>query len=475
MRPSLGSVACLLLVACKRPGPPEVDAGPVVVARAEAPADASVAARADAGPRHALAPLPKPPPPTGDAGAIVVDAVPLPRADEPLTSVAIGASFNSRILSLDDAGDRIWLSARNLDAFAIAGGPLVRVPDPIQKVPYKPGAENVRAFGPFSDLHVLRWRNVVGRMESFEPALFVREVSDGGPETFRPGSGVPPHLLPHAFVTYRGRGLLVYSSVVFNAGPYKPDDEDGTYLLVADHGKLEPAASVSLPRSFMAWQGSADGEHLALLGTQQLSAEKGPSGIHLVQVGPDGRPRVVRLQATGGDGTFWQSYYEAKVVQRGATTLVTPGDMMFGVGDAWMPSPLAVTLVDGQGKVTHRVVKGDRESCRIAKADLLGDVVYAVRYCMVAGDGRNDLLRLGPDGKTERVDLPRITGKPGGFREATPDDTKDVHACMVHDVRVKGDDLWVWARCGAATTYASDPAVPVLLRRAKKQEPLVLP
>src|SRR5688500_2331869 len=78
-------------------------------------------------------------PPVMDASGPVgaKEPPPLPLASDALEVVAIGKTYNSRILWAHALGKRFWLSGSNVDAFAEGDGPLVKGPDILQKLPYK--------------------------------------------------------------------------------------------------------------------------------------------------------------------------------------------------------------------------------------------------------------------------------------------------------------------------------------------------
>jgi len=104
---------------------------------------------------------PAPPPAPVDAGTTITTASaaaavpPPPLATDTFEIVAKGKA-SSKVLSLQAHGTRVWLSARNLDAFADGDGPLVKGPDPLEKLAYTPGKHYLQVVGVEPHLFVMR-------------------------------------------------------------------------------------------------------------------------------------------------------------------------------------------------------------------------------------------------------------------------------------------------------------------------------
>jgi hypothetical protein len=74
--------------------------------------------------------------------------------------------------------------------------------------------------------------------------------------------------------------------------------------------------------------------------------------------------------------------------------------------------------------------------------------------------------------------MPRIVKKEGGgFRVATTDKEKaGGFACVPHSMVVREpDDLWIHAKCGGNGSWDNSSAVPIVLRRGRPQETIVIP
>lgn len=447
----LGLSALLAASGCKRSTPPAPDAGGV--------------ARA----------MPAPEATTDGAARDAVDAAPRPAVPDSFEVVAVGSSYGSKILWVQALGTRVWLSARNLDAFAEGDGPLAKGPDILAKLPYEPGVHRMDVVGRYPHLYALRTKKVEGRADSPEPTLFVYQAEQEGPGTWRRAKPLERDWAPYAFVAYREGALLMWSSIEMNSAPFLTRGETGTSLVY-----LAPDGSVSdpkldVPRDFLAWSAASDGESLTLLGTTVVPAKtKGedpePRGLHVVRITKQGARRT-QVQTTTDD-TPWLEAYFTGVRERGGVALVMPPSRT--LAPWWTPSPLALVLVGADGKRQPRVVAGD-ESCSVVTAQHVGDVIYAIRRCL--GDGSEEVVRVGPDGRTERIALPRLAKEDGGgFRVARPTD-KGAIGCTPAEIVVREpDDVWVSGRCGAPPEGSSDgPSVPILLRRGRAQPPVVLP
>ena len=485
MRLVLLLVACVALTGCRKNKPSNEVPGDAEALTASKESSSSLG---DAGSRVRLSP----PPPVRprEAGANRGAPPPaLPLASDALEVVAIGKTWTSKILWLDPIGDRIWLSARNLDAFAVGDGPLVKGPDLLAKLPYTPGKHSMEVVGGWPRLYALRTKNVNGRMESPEPTLFVYEAPPGagpgtagapepGPGTWKEAKPLGIGWFPHAFVGYRDGALVVTSQVQLNAMPdYSPREAGTTALYLAPDGTIQDA-KLGLERNFLAWSASGSQDSVALIGTmaQTPTDPEGlgfASGLFLVRVTPSGMKRVkIRLTE---ENPLWQDFYALHPIERGDVALVPPPRMT--MDEAWKPSNLAGLLVDGSGKITLRTIAGT-EDCHLEKLALAGDVVYAIRQCFGPPD-TNEVVRVGPDGKTEKLALPMVVkSEAGGFRVAKTDaEKKKGQICAARSLAVRGvDDLWVVGECGGAVdAWRNSAAIPIVLRRGRPQEPLQIP
>jgi hypothetical protein len=468
----------LVLVACKKHEPESVDAAPPPASVAPPP---SASARRDAT-RDAAAPprgerllgeLPAPgPAPTGASLPTT-----LPAAPDELGVVAIGRTYGSRILWAHAIGSRFWLSARNLDAFADGDGALAKGPDLLAKLPYKPGVHRMDVVGAWPHLFAMRVKNVNGRMESPEATAFVYHAEDGGPGTWTQAAALPDDMFPDAFFAYRDGAVEMRSQIERNAGPfYSPERAGTTFTFIGPDGKVSPL-DLHLPRTFMAWDAASDGSAVALVGTIAAAAKTkddipSGSGVHVLLAGPDGAVARAQVERTT-DATTWLELYATQVRARGGVALEIPARQ---TGDDSAKRALTAWLVGSDGKPHARAFAGN-EWCRLAQAEHVGDVVYAIRDCF-GEHAERDVVRLGPDGKTQRIALPRIAGtKGGGFHVATAADGTKVLGCGPTWLSVRDpDDLWVVAKCGGdAEPWDQGPAVPILLRRGHAQAALEIP
>ena len=468
----LASVAC---ASCKKPAPPpSVEAGPapsnaiVTEPKADAGRDGGTRiaigtyADAGAGP-HAVA--------VADAGVLAG----LPLASDAMELVAIGKSTASRVLWLQDIGGRTWLSARNLDAFADGDGPLVKGKDPLEKLPYKPGVHSMRVVGAYPHLFVLRTKDVEGRMESPEPTVFVYTAEERGPGTWKEAKPLGTSWFPNAFIAYRDGALLVTGQIELNGGPFYNQSHPGTTLTF-----VGPDGTVSDPKlgvhpHFMAWSAASDGDTLTLIGTVAIPPKAkdedwDASGVNLWRIKGGAGKRIPIQQNLG----IAMEMYSARVSERNGKAIAIPPGLVTAE-ESWRPNAHTVFEVEDD-KAKARTFVGN-ESCYVKSALPAGDDIYGLRVCY--SDGViEDLVRLRADGKTEKLPLPSLVKDPaGGYRVAKSDaEKKKAIGCVVNSIVVRGrDDVWASAFCGGTGEWDGRGSVPIVLRRGRPQEPIVLP
>lgn len=449
----------------------------------DAPASAQVSVTAEpaprlSGPNDAGSRFPVKPRAPDAAAPPPVATTPLPAlplATDALEVVAVGKSFNSKILWLQQIGSRVWLSGVNLDAYADGDGPLVKGPDLLAKLPYKPGVHDMRVVGAYPHLFVMRTKRVEGRMESPEPTLFVYAAEPGGPGTWTQAKPLGMSWYPLAFLAYREGALVVTGQVEGNAAPsYFPPGPGTSFAYLAPDGSISDP-KLDLHPYFLAWGASSDLSTVTLIGTLATPPKAkdemhGISGIHLARITRQGT-KLVAVQRSLGVA---QDAYGSHVHETGSAVLVVPPASPWMGEEGWKPDPLTVFVVTGD-KPRARRISGN-ESCAIVDAQLAGDVVYAVRRCY-AENVLDEVVRVGADGKTEKLALPRLVKREGGgFRvAATSAEKAKAFACAASSLVVRApDDVWVTARCGDGGAWDS-PAIPVVLRRGRPQEPVVLP
>lgn len=444
------AVLLLVLAACKKPPAP----APAAQASAEPVALASASASTSATGSVAVAP----------SASAPKSLPPLPVATEAFELVAVGKGWGSRILWLQEAGRAVWLSGNGLDALAEGDGPLAQIPDPLAKLPYKPGIHRLQTVGAWPKLFVLRTKNVNGRLESPDPTVFLR----GEDGSFRQAKPVGIGWYPHAFVAYRDGAMLVTGQIQINAAPYYSESEPGTRLIHVNAAGEVSDPKLDVPRAFMAWDASAGGDTLSLLGTIGVAKKDDMEvgkGIYLLRLRPSGKA-LIPIQKSNENGM--ESYF-VHVVEHGGRALVTAPPSLTAEGTmGWKPSIRTAFFVDAADKVHARTVPGD-ENCKLVKAGFFGDVALFRRDCL----GSEAFVRVDADGKAARIALPSLAKKEGGgFRVAK--EKESGLACMpVRFVAREPDDLWIQARCGATDDDAA--AVPAVFRRGHAQEPIVLP
>lgn len=452
MRTALVVVLPLLLGACRKSAPPgPSDAGVLSVVAEPLPSASAVTL--DAAP-VAVDAQALPPPPTLPT---------LPLTTEDLSLVAVGRRWGSKLIWLKALGGRVWLSGTNLDAYADEDGPLVKGPDLLADLPYTPGKHRLDVVGRYPVLFALRRKDVSGRMDSVEPAVFVRS---GGSWTAANKLAIGGH--PHAFLAWNGGALVVDSVIQLNASPWWDGKEQGTtFDFVAPDGTVTHPALLD-DRAFMAWDGASDDKTLTLVGTKmQGSLEKGTTtGAWIARGGANGKLTLTALLPKVGIG---MEAYGARLVGHGEHTVFVPPANPI-VDTTWEPFRSAVYVL-GEGKPDATKLEAASEHCRIEDIAVVDESTYVVRECLDAR-GR-ELLRVTGGKSLSKIALPGLVKNPGGgFRMATKD---AAFACEPTSLTVRGpSDLWVVGRCGVGTERDS-PSIPVVFRRGHVQEAVVLP
>lgn len=473
---AVSSLALLACTSCKRPAPASNDADAAPVSSATIVTEPKTDAGRDGGTRIAIGAFADASAPAAHAVADAGPLAPLALASDAMEVVAIGKSTASRVLWLNDIGSRVWLSGRNVDAFAEGDGPLVKGRDLLEKLPYKPGVHSMRIVGKYPHLFVLRTKNVNGRMESPEPTVFIYAAEENGPGTWREAKPLKMSWYPHAFVAFRDGAMLVTGMIEMNGGPYYRAGDEGTTLTF-----VGPDGTVSDPKlgvhpHFMSWGASSDGTNLTLIGTVALPPKGkdegwGASGANIFRITPTGNKRVAIQQNLG----MAMEMYSSHVSERGGKALVMPpGTSMLTVEEGWRPNPRTLFVVEDD-KPKARTIAGN-ENCYVRGAHLAGDDIYALRTC-IEGEMSEELVRLDAAGKTVKLAVPSIVKGEGGYKIAKTDaEKKKAIACVPKEIVVRGsDDVWAWALCGGGEVWRPEGSVPIVLRRGRPQEPIVLP
>lgn len=291
-------------------------------------------------------------------------------------------------------------------------------------------------------------------MESPEATVFVHH-GDGSAGTWTRAEKLPVDDLPWGFVGLKDTALLVHSQNVGNAAPFYSGSGPGTtvYRIAPDGTVAE--AKLAIPQRFMAWSASADDGVLSMLGTTG-------SGVELVRVTPSATTmiRIQRELAPIGMGN-----YTSQVHERAGTTIVVPVD--WPEDTAWKPSSTTPFVLQDDKPIARTTAGG--EGCSVKDAMVVGDAIWSIRRCY--GPAEMDaLVRLGAEGKTERVAIPPLVKAGAGFRAATTKaEQAQGFACRPAEIFVRGkSDVWVSATCG-------DGALPAIYRLGRAQEPILLP
>lgn len=450
---------CLVLAAgCKKKNE-AVPADAAVTTTATPSASAAASASASAAPvRHGplAVPLDAGVP---DAAGLAAPAA-LPLASDKLELVAVAKGWNAKVIWLKAIGDRVWLSGRNVDAYADGDGPLVKGPDLFAKLDYKPGIHGLRVAGVWPNLYVLRYKHVETRMESPEATVFVHH-GDGSAGTWTKAQKLPVDDLPWGFVGLGEAALLVHSQNAGNGAPFYSGPGPGTTLYrIAPDGTVTDA-KLAIPHRFMAWSASADDGVLSMLGTTATATE-GAGGVDLVRITAAGT-KTIRVQRELPP--IGMANYSAQVHERAGTTLVVPVD--WPEDTAWKPNPTTSFVLQDDKAIARTTAGG--EGCLVKDAMVVGDALWSIRRCYGATE-MDVLVRLGADGKTERVAIPRLVKAGTGFRAATTKaEQAQGFACSPVEIFVRGKgDAWVSATCG-------DGALPAIYRLGRSQEPILLP
>lgn len=456
MQRTLALLLVLVVLGCKKKPPAEPpDAGPT------AKAVADPGAIAGNGPSDAGSPVPAE---DGDAGAsTTITSPPLPLASDDLELVAVGKSWGSKIIWLKVLGSRVWLSGRNVDAYADGDGPLVPGPDMLKGLPYKPGVHALDVAGIHPRLYALRAKDVSSRVESPEPTVFVHR--ENGWSQAKPLDLIS---YPHAFVPWGDGVIVVDSQIHLNAGPFYNEERPGTTLLYIGPDGNVGAPNVTLDRRFLAWTAASDGATLTLLGTLGDPKRDEPftNGLYVARGAAKDKLSVLLLAPNAQAG---MEIYGSTVHELGTAAWVTPPRSVT-IEETWRPTPTTVfRIADGKSQAKSPF-SGDE--CVVQGAAFVETTLFVIRECFGSGEAPS-LVRIGSDGKRERVKLPMLAKKEGGsFRVATASD-KVPFRCDPRKLHVRAPaDLWIETECGGGDGGGGIPAV---FRRGHAQEVVTLP
>jgi hypothetical protein len=440
----VGVVAGLSLIVgilgCKKPVPSAPpDAGSPIVVADTASAPAKSAAPPDAAAPVAQAKLP---PLTTDSFALV----------------AVGKSWKSKVVWLNVHGDRVWLSAVNLDAYADGDGPLAPGPDLLKDLPYASQLHAVHVAGVHPHLVAVRALKAHGRIESADAATFVRK--DGAWVAVK-GKDEPTDF-PDFMVPW-GDAVLIGFGQYDPSGRYAPFNRElpGTKLRLVNRDGTIAEANIGLDREFVAWKADSDGVTLSLIGRKRDTA-----GLHVARgTAKDGFKIVSIVPNAAGPETLW-----SHVREQGSFALALPPGPGMDLG-VWKPRN-AVFVVSGETAASRVVPEAKNRSCYVKDGVMIDDAVIAIRLCLDGKRDSGDLVRVTSTG-AEDFALPSLTKADGGHRIAKSGEPP--LRCEAKSLALHGaGDLWVEALCYSPGAIEG-AGIPAIFRRGKPQDPIVLP
>jgi hypothetical protein len=415
-RAALALALALLVVACKKkpapppPGPTPSSAGSVAI-----------------GP-------PLPPPPWKESYD------PLPEGTEPLHLVAVARDSKKKILSLALYGHTVWLSTNGTDALATGAGALEKARDPLADLPYRPGVHDLQVVGFHPHLFALRTQ----KKGAAEPTVLV--LRDGH---WRAAAPLPFQRKPIAFLAY-GTGAIAVTGVhdpTQNPDSYFSGKERGTVLTKIDaDGQVSPMPE-PLDDKFIAWNGAWDATGISLIGAiaEETDLSYGPHwvpvGTHIFQLNDDGKTVTTRIQSKKAYHSIVPGF--ALYRNNGFTTSEPERFYIEEDNERWRPNGATTFRIDRSGTTLLRSITSNHWSY-LSRSRFVGDDLYTIQgrrpSSRQADPVTMQLLRVGPNGKTELIGLPPVlSGK----------DTGEPIGCEPTEI-VAGDaeELWIRAACG---------------------------
>ncbi len=464
MRRPLVFAAIAVVAACKKSAPAPGDAG-TTKAVPDPIASTSAAASASAPPDDE-----KPIAGEREEDASVASERPpvpaqLPTAKETFELVAVGKAWGSKLVWLKQLGSRIWLSGKNVDAYSDGDGPLVPAPDLLKGLSYQGSKHVIWVAGAYPRLYALRIKNVSYRVESQETTAFA--LSDG--KWIKAEPLLHDHE-PHAFITWGDGALMVWSAVV-NATVQYVSGQGTELQTIGPDGKLgDPGLQID--PAFVAWDASSDGTTLSLLGSRggaRKDTDMFERGIWVVR---GSKATGMKLVSLLPNVVATSLATLSDIDEMGQLALVKPG-----YGSDW-GKVRTVFFVGDDGNPKTRVI--GIAPCDVFRQKLVGETLWAIETCDKRPTGEHKLVRVSPDGKTERIELPYLVKGEKGYRAGTADE-KGALRCDPWNLVSRGpDDLWIELECGRNVgdmggRFGNTAMVSAVLRRGHPQEPVLLP
>lgn len=420
-----------------------------------------------------------PPAPSGSASAAAATGIgppspppewrdnfdPVPLGTEPLHLVAAAKDPNRKVISFGLYGDTIWLSTNGTDALATGDAALAKVKDPLAGVPYEPGVHDLRAVGLYPNLYVLRWR----KQGPPQPAAFV----------FRNGQWIGtasalPDQKPIAFLAY-GRSALMVTGVHDSAKrptSYFSGEGRGTVLTVIDAEGHVSLLHEELSPKFIAWNGAWDATGISLIGAiaEVTDLSYGPHwvpvGTYIFQLRTDGKAITTKIQGKKAYDSIVPDF--ALYRNNGFTTSEPERFYIVADNERWRPNGATTFRVDSTGGVVLRSVESNHHNY-LSRSRFVGENLYTIQGYRPS-DRQADpvtlqLLRVGPNGVTLRIQLPPIKTSAGEV------------ACEPREI-IAGpkEDLWIQAACGCKGEWWLDDCpntIPAIFRRGGPEQPPV--
>jgi hypothetical protein len=432
------ALALSMSAACKRK-PQAPDAGPTGVASAitsgpgptTAAEDGGNAAREDSGAAHA----------SGNGAT----------ADFHL--VAVGKGPWSKLVWLRALGTRIWMSAKQLDAYADGDGPLTQGPDLMKGLPFDFQKQIMSMVGDGQNMVVVRSTHTGER--SFYDDTVAFAYVDGKWKKSKPLKYADP---PQAVVAWNGGALIVNSQTRSSNYPsYHGPDPGTVFEHVAWDGTLT-RPKIDVDHTFMAWAAASDGHTLSLLGTLGSTTKKAyavETNMAIARGAADGKAEKMTANVFVSGFTLAPEAVRTRVREAGGVALLTPpwGYGSAEVGGGWRPNAQTIHVARN-GKVDPLTIT--KAPCAPVDAALVGATVIAMADCYAD----NKRLMRGPldGGPFERVALTALVKDGAAYRAAKPGE-KGSPCAPEELVQGRANDLWVRASCGGVDLFEKIPAV----------------
>jgi hypothetical protein len=380
--------------------------------------------------------------------------------------VAVGRNTNKKILSLALYGHTVWLSTNGRDALATGSGALEKAKDPLSDLPYRPGIHDLQVVGFHPNLFVLRTQ------KKGPPQAAVLILREGH---WHEAQALPFQRKPIAFLAY-GTGAIAVTGVndpTQNPDSYFSGKERGTVLTKIDaDGRVSPMPE-PVDEKFIAWNGAWDATGISLIGAiaEETDLSYGPHwvpvGTHIFQLNNDGKTVTTKIQSKKAYHSIVPGFSLYR--NNGFTTSEPERFYIVEDNERWRPNGATTFRIDGSGTTLLRSIASNHWNY-LSRSRFVGENLYTIqghRPSVRQSDPVTmQLLRVGPNGKTELIVLPPLlTGK----------DTGEPIACEPAEI-VAGDaeELWIRAACGCRGEWWEGECragFPAVFRRAGPEQP----